>query len=147
MPSKTSPAIAENAAALREVPQRIVSAWADNDAKAFADAFAEDATLILPNDVYLAGREDIRSYMAKGFAGPYKGSKVFGVPLSVRQYGNDVIIIVTRGGVIPAGETELPQDAAIRATWVMARQGEDWLIVAYQNTPIGTPAATSKPKR
>jgi len=147
MPSKKTPAIAGNAAALREVPQRIVSAWADNDAKAFADAFAEDASLILPNDIYLSGREEIRSFMAKGFAGPYKGTKVFGIPISARQYGNDVIVIVTRGGVIAAGESELAAENAIRATWVMARQGQDWLIVAYQNTPIGKPlAAAAKPE-
>lgn len=138
MPRKTTPAIAKNAAAMREIPQRIVSAWAENDAKAFADAFSEDATLILPNDIYLAGREEIRDFMAKGFAGPYKGTQVTGIPLSVRQYGDDVIIIVTRGGVLGAGQKQVSPEDTIRATWVLGREGEDWLIVAYQNTPVGT---------
>ncbi|WP_412543674.1 SgcJ/EcaC family oxidoreductase [Longispora sp. K20-0274] len=133
-----SPAVAEDAAALRGVPQRIVAAWADNDADAFAAAFTEDATLILPNDVYLTSREQIRTFMANAYAGPFKGSRVFGEPLALKFLSADVALVITRGGVMAPGEDVVAAERAIRATWVVAKRDGEWLIAAYQNTPVGT---------
>ena len=50
-------------AAVAAIPQHVVAAWADHDADAFAGAFTEDGTLILPG-LFLKGREEIRSHMA-----------------------------------------------------------------------------------
>jgi uncharacterized protein (TIGR02246 family) len=138
VPNSTSATITDEVAALSQVPQRIIAAWADNDADAFASVFTEDATLILPNDIYLTSREEIRSFMAGAFTGPYQGTKVFGQPLSVRSIGGGVAVVITRGGVLKPGETEVSAEEAIRATWVVTKQSGEWLIAAYQNTPIGT---------
>lgn len=132
MSGNPNSAIAEAAA----LPARIVAAWAKNDGDAFAEAFTEDATLILPGDVFLTGREEIRSFMTKGYAGPYKGTRVYGEPLSARSVGGDVVVVVTRGGVLAPGEEQVAAERAIRATWVIAKQDGEWLITAYQNTPI-----------
>jgi hypothetical protein len=57
----TQRACDEDAAAERDVPRRIVAAWASNDADAFAAIFATDASFIVsvPNG-YLRSREEIR---------------------------------------------------------------------------------------
>ncbi|KJK58362.1 SgcJ/EcaC family oxidoreductase [Saccharothrix sp. ST-888] len=125
-----------DAAALRAVPELIVAAWAEHDADRFAETFTEDATLILPGDVYLTGREEIRSFMAQAFAGPFKGTRVTGRPISVRPLAEGVAVVVTRGGVLAPGDTEVTAERAIRATWVLAKEGADWRIASYQNTPI-----------
>ncbi|MFD7665874.1 SgcJ/EcaC family oxidoreductase [Streptomyces sp. NPDC059788] len=119
------------------VPGRIVAAWRENDGEAFADVFAEDATLVLPG-TFLAGRRAIRSFMTEAFAGPFKGTRVTGDPVDVRALGADVAVLTTRGGVIPPGATGLPAENAIHATWVLVRSAGDWLIAAYQNTPAVT---------
>ena len=124
-------------AAARQVMQRIVDAWADNDGDAFAKVFTPDATLILPGNVYLKNREEIRQYMTKGFAGPYKGSQVTGVPVSVRLLRPDIALLLTDGGVLAPGETEVAPERAVRASWLLAKQDGDWLITAYQNSPKG----------
>ncbi|MDH6130143.1 SgcJ/EcaC family oxidoreductase [Kitasatospora sp. GP82] len=134
--SATPSSITGDAAALRAVPELIVAAWAEHDADGFAEIFTEDATLILPGDVYLTSREEIRSFMTKAFAGPFKGTRVTGEPLSVRPLAEGVAVLVTRGGVLAPGDTEVTAERAIRATWVLARQGADWRIASYQNTPI-----------
>jgi len=137
MPINQTATVIDDAAAVSAVPQRIVAAWADNDADAFAETFAEDGSLILPGDVYLTGREQIRSFMAAAFAGQYEGTKVTGTPLAIRPLAADVTLLITRGGVLAPGEVEVSADQAIRASWLLTRQGSDWLIAAYQNTPIG----------
>jgi uncharacterized protein (TIGR02246 family) len=133
--NKTDSAV-DDVTAIQNVPARIVTAWAENDADAFAAVFAEDGSLILPGDVYLTSREQVREFMAAGFAGPYKGSKVYGEPLAVRPLDGDYALIITRGGVLMPGETEVAAERAIRASWLLTKQGSDWLIAAYQNTPV-----------
>src|SRR5215475_13890928 len=69
---------------LYDVVRKLEKVWADNDADGVAELFTEDATLVLPGDVYLKGREEIRTYFVRGYAGPMQGTKVTGTPLSAR---------------------------------------------------------------
>lgn len=126
----------EQRAAVAKAPQRIVAAWADNDADAFAAACTEDATLLLPGDVYLKSREEIRQFMANAYAGPYKGTRVTGQPVGLKFLSDDVSVVITQGGVLMPGETEVSREQAIRATWVLRKQGDEWLVSAYHNSRI-----------
>lgn len=121
-------------AAVAALPQRIVKAWAEHDAEAFAEVFAPDGTMILPG-VYQKGRESIAGFMRTAFAGPYKGTRVTGTPLDMRGLGGDAAIVVTEGGVVAAGKEDVSPSQAIRATWVAVRGEDGWLLAAYQNSP------------
>jgi uncharacterized protein (TIGR02246 family) len=127
---------AEDEAAVQAVPGRVIAAWADNDADAFAAVFTEDGSMILPGDVYLTGRDAIRSYMTQAYAGPYQGSRVFGRPLAVKHLDDGLALVITQGGVLAPGEVDVPSERAVRASWLLARQDSEWLITAYQNTPV-----------
>lgn len=122
-------------AAVRAVPQRIVEAWSRHDADAFAQTFTEDGTMILPHDVFAQGAAGIRAFMAGAFAGPYRGTQVTGTPVHVRLLGPDVCVLITRGGVLRPGETEVAEDHRVLATWILHRQDGTWKVAAYQNTP------------
>lgn len=131
------PELTSDQAAAVEVPQRIVAAWAEHDHDAFADLFTENAHLILAGDIFLQGREAIRTFMAQAYAGPFKGTRVTGDPLAAKFHGPDFALVVTQGGVLAPGETEVARERAIRATWMLAREsGGEWRIAGYQNTPI-----------
>lgn len=125
---------ADDSAKMAALPQRIVDAWARYDADAFAEVFAEDGSMILPG-VYLKGREEIRSHMAKAFDGPYRGTRVTGQPMDLRVLGSDTALILTQGGVLGPGETAVSDARAIRASWLVQRRDGQWQLVAYQNTP------------
>jgi uncharacterized protein (TIGR02246 family) len=116
------------------VIQAVYDAWADNNAEAFAALYTGDATVVQPG-VHKKSRDDILTTMAAGFAGPLKGSRVLDEPQSVRFLGSEAAIVVTEGGVLMAGQTELPPERLVRATWVLTKRNGQWYIAAYQNSP------------
>jgi uncharacterized protein (TIGR02246 family) len=119
------------------VPLRLVAAWARNDAAGVADVFTEDGILILPGDVYKRGREEIRSFLAAAYAGPFKGTNVTGRPVDVRFVSDDVALLRTHGGLVAPGETEIAPELAVRSTWVTVKQDGQWRLAGYQNSPRG----------
>ena len=116
------------------VIQAVYDAWADNDADAFAALYTEDATVVQPG-IHQKSNDDIRTTMAAGFAGPLKGSRVLDKPQSIRLLGSDAAIVITEGGVLMAGQTELPPERLVRATWVLTKRDGQWYVAAYQNSP------------
>jgi uncharacterized protein (TIGR02246 family) len=132
-PASAIPSAADQAA-IAAVPARMVAAWAAHDADAFADLFAEDGTLMLPG-VYKKGKDEIRKYMAAEYAGAYQGTTVTGTPIEIKPLQAGAVALLTQGGVIPAGQTELPDEAAIRASWILVKRNRKWLLAVYQNCP------------
>lgn len=130
--------VTSDKAEIAAVPQRVVEAWAQQDAAAFAAVFTTDGTLILPG-LFLKGRDDIRAYMSKAFAGPFKGTRVTGQPIDLRMHG-DLGIVVTQGGVLDPGDTEVTPARAIRATWIVVKEDGEWHLAAYQNSPVNPTA-------
>lgn len=121
--------------AVAAVPGQIVAAWAKQDAGAFARTFTPDGTMILPG-VYQKGQDQIRAYMTAAFTGQLKDTRVTGQPIDLRFLTPDSALVITKGGVLAPGETEVSADRAIRATWVIVRHDGDWRLAAYQNSPV-----------
>lgn len=121
-------------AAVAAIPKRVVAAWAEHDATAFAAVFTDDATMILPGS-YCKGRAEIRAFMADAFAGRYRDTRVTGQPVDIRFFSGECGVLITEGGVCAAGETTVPADRAIRASWMVVKQDNVWRLAAYQNSP------------
>lgn len=126
----------EDEKAVLTVAMRIQAAWATNDAGVFADIFTENGSLLMQDD-QLQGREQIRSYMTTGFEGPYRGARVQGWPVAVKFLSDDVSIVITEGGILLGGETELVPERLIRATWVIVKQEDGHLkLLSHQSSPV-----------
>jgi uncharacterized protein (TIGR02246 family) len=122
--------------AVLTVPMRIQEAWALNDADVFADIFTENGSLLMRDD-QLTSREEIRSYFTAGFKGIYKGARVTGWPLFLRFLSDDVAMVITEGGILLAGDTEVAPSRQIRATWIIVKQQEGQLnLMSHQSSPI-----------
>ena len=128
--------VADEERAVLDVIQAIYAAWADNDADAFAALYSEDATVVQPGGIYKKSKADVRTSMALAFAGPLRGSTVINEPKSVRVLGEDAAIVISDAGILMAGETEVPAQRMVRATWVLSKQYGTWLIAAFHNCPL-----------
>jgi uncharacterized protein (TIGR02246 family) len=122
--------------AVRDVLHGVMAAWTANDADTFASYYAEDVSVVLSAGVYHRNKAEIREYMAKGFAGPLRGS--FGVdrPENVRVLGDDAAVVVSLSGFQLPDESEVAPDRLRRATWVLAKEDGAWLVKAYHNCPL-----------
>ncbi|MDG4766928.1 SgcJ/EcaC family oxidoreductase [Solwaraspora sp. WMMD406] len=118
------------------VPMRIQAAWAANDADAFADLFAENGSLLMRDD-QLTSREEIREFMSKAFAGPHRGARVKGWPIEITFLSDEAVMVVTEGGIIHAGESDIAPENLIRACWVIAKRPDGRLeLMSHQSSPI-----------
>lgn len=129
----------EDEAAIKAVLDDAYKAWEANDADAFVSDYTEDATAIMPGS-FRGSREAVRQGMTQSFAGPLKGSSTYNNVLSIRFLGNDGAIVVSESGILFGGETELPDERKVNATWVLEKRDGRWLIASYHNSPKLTPA-------
>ena len=128
--------MSDNDEAVRELLTRTVTAWTANNADAFANLYAEDATVMLANGAYLRGRDEIRAYMAAGFTGPFRGTRGLDEPESVRLLGDDAALVISLSGFLLAGETRPADDRRRRAVWTLSRYDGGWQVDAYANAPV-----------
>ena len=119
---------------IRAVFTEMYAGWADNDADAFVRAYRDDATVIMPGVLHL-GRTAIRDSMAAAFEGPLKGSTATDEPLDHRLVGEDTAIVISKAGILMAGEAEVPPAREANATWVLNKVDGEWWIAAYANAP------------
>lgn len=114
--------------------QKVVAAWAYHDAETFAGLFVEDGTMILAGE-YHKGRANILAFLTAAYEGNYKGSQVTGKPVDMRFLAPNVCLLLTEGGVLYKGESELTEENQIRASWLAVKEDGQWKLAAYQNTP------------
>lgn len=120
--------------AVPTVLDEVYAAWADNDADAFVAPYAEIATAVLPGS-YLCGREALRATMTAIFAGELNGSKGVHEVQSIRFVGADVAIVISKGAVLLAGQTEPDASNRVLETWVLDRQDGTRRVQAFHNCP------------
>ena len=114
---------------------RIRAAWDANDANAFADMFVEDGSMLV-GDRQLMNREEIRTYMAEVFSGPYAGSRLSEEPIEIRLLNDSVALAVADGGIVAKGADSVAPGDKVRGTWIIRKDDGDWRIVSRQTSPI-----------
>ena len=125
--------------AIKSVLEGVYKAWDAGDADAFVSDYRDDATAILPGS-YRRSKEDVRESMAAGFASFLKGSTSIDKLDSIRFLGETAAVVVSETGIRFPGETEVPADRMVYATWVLEKRDGTWLLVAYHNSPAVVPS-------
>lgn len=115
---------------VEDLLQQTVAAWTAHDADAFAQLYTTDATVTLADGTYLRDQDEIRAYMAAGFAGRLRGTTGLDEVESVRFAGPDAAVVISRSGFTP------PAGMVRRATWTVVREATGWRVAAYANCPL-----------
>jgi uncharacterized protein (TIGR02246 family) len=125
-------------AAIKGILESHYQAWDAGDADAFVTDYAEDATVIMPG-IYRRSREEVRRSMADGFASFLKDSMAIDKLESIRFLGENAAVAVSETGVRFPGETEIPAERMVYATWVLEKRDGTWRLAAYHNSPAVLP--------
>lgn len=124
----------DDEAAIRAVLSDSYTAWAAGDADGMVADYTADATAIMTGSLR-DGRDAIRVSMAQSFAGPLHGTSTVNEQLGLRFVGRDAAIVVTESGILFPGQSEVPAEGRVNATWVLEKRDGKWLIAAYHNSP------------
>jgi uncharacterized protein (TIGR02246 family) len=129
--------LATDETAVRDLLERMAAAWGANDADAFAELYTEEATVVTAG-AQQQGKDEIRAFMAAGFAGPLKGTTSVDELQRIRFVAEDVAIVNSLSGfILPGGKAVLPS-LQRQATWVLTRAGSNWLVESYHNCAANT---------
>jgi len=121
---------------------RIVAQWCDawnrGDAAAFGELFAEDSDFVNLLGAWWKPRNAIAGAHSRGFAGPWRGTKLQARVESVRRLRDDIMLMHVRWVMSGAPVTEGAPGTAQHSlsTLVIARDGARWLIRAAHTTPV-----------
>ncbi len=73
--------------------------------------------------------------MAAVFAGPLKGSRGVHEVQSIRFPSAGTAIVISKGAIVLAGETEPRNENRALETWVLSLQDGTWRVKAFHNCP------------
>jgi uncharacterized protein (TIGR02246 family) len=133
-PSKSSIPAADEAAIQAGVSQ-IVRGWNTKDAELFARPFAPDVDYVAINGLQLKGRKSVVEGHRRIFATIHKETTIALTIKNIRVLG------AAHAVVHLAGTNRGKQGGQVRQidmalSMVMAKAGDSWQIVAFQNTRI-----------
>jgi uncharacterized protein (TIGR02246 family) len=118
---------------VRDLYARLLAAWNDRDAEAFAALFGDDGAMIGFDGSQAAGPA-IRDHLQPIFADHPTAAYVARVR-EVRSLAPGVVLLRAAAGMVPPGGDELNPAVNTLQTLLAARSGDGWRIVLFQNTP------------
>lgn len=133
--AQTPPAANNDEAAIRRVVKQVEDAWNAHDGKAFAAPFAMDADYVVVNGMRVKGREEIEKGHTGIFTTIYKDSRNAATIKSVRYLRPDVAVAHVEWNLEFKMNGETKKAHAMN-TMVLTKEGGQWSIAAFQNTPI-----------
>jgi uncharacterized protein (TIGR02246 family) len=122
--------------AIEAIVQSVEDGWNRGDGAGFAAPFAAEADYVVVNGMHAKGRETIAEGHQRIFDTFYKGSRNELRVERVRFVRPDLAVAHVHAHLrVPrpeGGEGE----AEARSTWVLVKEGGEWKVEAFQNTPI-----------
>jgi uncharacterized protein (TIGR02246 family) len=119
---------------VRELYERLLTAWNRRSAADYAALFAADGNLVGFDGSAIDGRAEIEAHLASIF-GHHPTAAYVSVVREVRMLSPDVVLLRAVVGMIPPGQSDLNPDANAVQTLVAARRDGRWRIDLFHNTP------------
>lgn len=120
--------------AIHAVLDQVYAAFAANDADAYVTAYADTVSAVMPG-TYLPDRTALHTAMRHLFAGPLAGARGTYDIQSIRYLGTEVAVVISRGIVLLANQTEPTEAEPWMDTWVLSRNGDSWQVASFHSCP------------
>jgi len=121
-------------AVVRVLYHKLLDRWNENDARGFADLFADDGSVVGFDGSQVNGRRDIEAHLA-GIFSNHKVAAFIGIVREVRQLAQDVELLRAVTGTVPPGQTDInPKTNAVQSLIAVRSHGE-WRLAHFHNTP------------
>ncbi|HKG23404.1 MAG TPA: SgcJ/EcaC family oxidoreductase [Blastocatellia bacterium] len=127
----------EDEAAIRKIVSRLQDGWNAGDGKAFASPFAVDADYVIINGARIKGRDAIDSGHQRIFDTIYKNSNNTASLQSIRFIRDDIAVAHVEWH-LRFSENGTAREGTAMNSLVLARDGGQWSIVAFQNTSVAS---------
>ncbi|HVF90436.1 MAG TPA: SgcJ/EcaC family oxidoreductase [Blastocatellia bacterium] len=125
----------EDEAAIRKVVTRLQDGWNAGDGKAFASPFAVDADYVVINGMRIKGRDEIDAGHQRIFDTIYKNSNNTASIKSIRFIRDDIAVAHVEWH-LKFNDNGATREGTAMNSLVLARDGGEWSIVAFQNTSV-----------
>jgi len=126
----------EDSMAIRAQVEAYRNVWNTHESAVLAGFFTDDADMVAGNLPAAHGRQAIQDWWGDYFARQEPERNITIALNSVRLIAADVALVnvaTTTGGTNPQGEALLSRKA--RGTWLLRRDGSEWLISALRAFP------------
>ena len=118
---------------IRELFARLMRAWTDNDAAAYAACFTTDSDYVSYDGTRAIGRIEMQDAHDRLFRGVLAGSALVGEIESIRQIAPGVAVVHGTASVLMPWRSKLPKRRLSRQTPVAVCTNEGWRFAALHN--------------
>jgi uncharacterized protein (TIGR02246 family) len=129
--------------AINQVFSRLVNTWNSHDMKAHCSLFAPDADFVNVNGWWWQGRDEIERQHTTAHATVFKTTVAEIAPKKTRLLKPDVAVVQASWRV--TGDVRSKDPRAYIMTYVLRKQGRDWMILAAQNSSAEDRSTSSHP--
>jgi uncharacterized protein (TIGR02246 family) len=124
----------EEGKSVQNLYHHFLNAWNERNARSMADHFTGDAEMIGYDGSQAIGRDEIYSHLHPIFEN-FPTPPYYGKVKSLSFLSDNAVILRAIAGMVPIGKTELSPELNTHHTVVAVKEGENWLIKLFQNTP------------
>ena len=114
--------------------QQLLESWNRRDAAGFAALYDEDSDVVGFDGSQMHGRAEVEATLSQIFADHMTATYVSKIR-GVRLLAPEVAVLRAVVGMIPPGKKDLNPAANAIQTLVATKQGGQWRIALFQNTP------------
>ena len=125
-----SPAMAD----VRNLYQRLIQSWNDQDARGMATCLSEQGVMIGFDGSKMVGRAEVETSLV-GIFREHPVARFVTIERKIRMLSPTVAMYIGDAGMVGRGHHELNPDVNTRHTLIAIRQHDTWSAELFQNTP------------
>jgi uncharacterized protein (TIGR02246 family) len=108
------------------------AAWNKDDAKAMAEVFTEDGSLVNPFGDSATSRAEIEKIFTEEHAHPFKGSTYSFTDVKIQWVSDELAVVDLNGNIsgVKAADGSAAPDCPHHVTWTMIKKDGKWMGAA-----------------